>query len=754
MLVIIRFSVNCLTVTTQIVNSLIMDLIIVESPTKAKTISKFLGRQYKVLSSFGHVRDLPKTEIGIDIEHDFAPKYVIPTKAKKIVSALKLEAKKADNIILASDEDREGEAIAWHLAEVLKIDASKAQRIVFHEITETAIKHALANPRVLDFKLVDAQQARRILDRLVGYELSPFLWKKVAKGLSAGRVQSVAVKMVVEREKKIQTFIPEDFFVLSAKLEANKEEFIAALHKIDGKVADKLAIKTQAEADEAVKILSVAKFIIGDFTKRKTKKESPAPFITSTLQQTANRILGFSAKRTMMAAQKLYEQGLITYMRTDSLNMSTSFLIEVHEYIEKNIGDKYILDKPRVFKTKSKGAQEAHEAIRPTLAFSTPESLEASLEGDQHKLYCLIWQRAVATQMAPAEVDAASAEIVAVDTPYTFKADGQILRFDGYLKVCPEKFKDQYLPALEKDQKLDLKEIEANENSTKPPARYSDASLVKEMEKHGIGRPSTYAPTISTLIDRNYVIRDEAKKLKPTEIAFVVIDLLSQHFPGIVDYGFTAKVESDLDSIAEGKKEWAPVISEFYFPFHDILKQKTLEIKKSDIMPEEKSDEKCPQCGAEMVYKTGRFGKFLACSGFPDCKYIKKDKSADGPTDEKFEALKEKYKDEKCEKCGSPMALKSGRFGAFLACSGYPNCKNTKNPEEGDAPVCPKCGKGKIVKKMSRRGAFWACSAYPDCKNAYFGQPTGDNCEKCKDLMVGSQRGVVCGNKDCANSKD
>ncbi len=741
-----------------------MNLIIVESPTKAKTISKFLDKKYKVESSFGHIRDLPEKKMGIDLKNDFTPEYVIPAKAKKVVAGLKSLAKKADDVILASDEDREGEAIAWHLAEALNLDQKKTKRIVFHEITKDAILKALEKPRAINQNLVDAQQARRILDRLVGYELSPFLWKKVAKGLSAGRVQSVATRLIVEREREIQAFKTEEYWTITADLTGDKpaNRFAADLYKIKNKTFNKLELKKE-KAEEIKEILGASTYVIDKIEKKQVSKNSAAPFTTSTLQQSANRHLGFSAKQTMTVAQKLYEQGHITYMRTDSLNLSPKFLNEAKDWLKDNLGPEYSAD-TRVFKNKSKNAQEAHEAIRPTEVNTTPEILAGKLDKNQERLYKLIWQRAVASQMTAAKLAATTIDVKATNKKEEFilRATGQTLIFPGYLKIWPEKTKEQELPILSEKQALTLLELRADTHSTNPPARYSDASLVKELEKYGIGRPSTYAPTINTIIVRNYVERDENKKLKPTNIALVVTDLLINHFPKIVDYKFTAKMEDNLDSIAEGKQAWPPVIEEFYDDFHDNLELKYQEINKKDIMPEEKSNEICDKCGSPMIIKTGRYGKFLACSAYPNCKNIKK-MPGEGNGYEKKEPdaatleLQKKYEGEVCDKCGSPMKVRVGKYGPFLACSAYPKCKNIKNINTGDGKevTCPVCGEGKIVKKFSRRGAFWACSNYPNCKNAYWGQPTGEKCPDCGGLLIADPKSgqVKCSNRECGYKK-
>lgn len=743
-----------------------MKLIIVESPTKAKTIAKFLGKDFYVESSFGHIRDLPQKEMGIDIENGFAPKYVVPMKSKKTVSNLKSLAAKSDQVILASDQDREGEAIAWHLKEALKLKDKDTVRICFHEITKPAILEALANPKELDQKMVDAQQARRILDRLVGYELSPFLWKKVAKGLSAGRVQSVAIRFIVEREREIQKFISEEYWSIDIKVGQEKEniEFTAKLFKIKNKTFDKLSIdeKTVNEIETKVKI---ADWYISAVEKKATKKSPAAPFTTSTLQQSANRHLGFSAKQTMVVAQKLYEKGFITYMRTDSLNLSEKFLTESREYLEKEYGKEYLPKAPRTYKNKSKNAQEAHEAVRPTEVTRVPDSLKDGGDSSEFRLYRLIWQRALACQASDAQISATAIDLKSKDkdaSDYTFRSNGQIISFDGYLKIYPEKTEEQELPTVNEGDAVNFLESIKNQHFTKGPARYSDAGLVKELEKNGIGRPSTYAPTINTIIVRNYVNRDEHKKLFPTDIAFVVNDLLVKHFPKVVDYSFTAGVENNLDEIAAGKKEWQPVISEFYNEFHENLQNKYQEINKKDIMPEENSQEVCDKCNSPMIIKTGRYGKFLACSNFPDCKNIKSlgVKNSDNSNGEEkkpdanVEALEKKFAGEKCEKCSSDMVVKTGKFGPFLACSAYPKCKNIKSIiNDEDAVTCPACNKGKIVKKFSRKGIFYACSAYPDCKNAYWGKPTGEICQVCGSLIIETKDGSKCSDKGCSNSK-
>ncbi len=732
-----------------------MQLIIVESPTKAKTIAKFLGSAYRVESSFGHIRDLSKTKMGIDLENNFKPEYVVPDKSRKKVAELKKLAKKSETVILAPDEDREGEAIAWHLLEALSLDEKKTRRIVFHEITKEAIQHALDNPRDIDYKMVDAQQARRILDRLVGYQLSPFLWKKVARGLSAGRVQSVAVRLIVEREREIKAFKQEEYWSLEAILSKKEESFSSVLNKVQGKRIDKFYFKTKEDVEKVIPSLEKGEWIVDKIESKEVTKNPLPPFTTSTLQQTANRRLGFSAKQTMMIAQKLYEKGHITYMRTDSFNLAVKFKKEAEEYLKKNLGDKYHVASGRSFKTKKKGAQEAHEAIRPTSALSSPEKISSKLDDRQLRLYRLIWQRAVASQMTGAILDTLSVDISAGEKKeFNFRSNGQTIKFKGYLEIYPEKLSENDLPVLKTEDKLDLNKIEEHQHFTQPPARYSDASLVKDLEKHEIGRPSTYAPTIATIVDRNYVNRDDNKKLFPTDIAFIVNDLLVNHFSSIVDFKFTAEVENDLDEISLGKKEWQTVIKNFWDPFHSNLEKKYEELDKKDISPEEESEELCEKCNSKMLVKTGRYGKFLACSAYPECRNIKgMDKEKKEDSDEVKE-LKEKYKDEKCDKCNSEMIVRIGKFGPFLGCSAYPKCKNIINIGSDDIDVaCPLCKTGKIVKKFSRRGAFYACNAYPDCKNAYFGKPTGDKCPKCESLMIEDKGKVRCSDKECHKGK-
>ncbi len=756
-----------------------MNLIIVESPTKAKTISKFLEKKYTVKSSYGHIRDLPTKEMGIDIENDFTPQYVIPGKAVDRVEELKRLAKKSDKVILATDEDREGEAISWHLVQALdlsdgkkpKKDEKKTERIVFHEITKTAIEKALENPRELDVNLVNAQQARRIVDRLVGYELSPFLWKKIRRGLSAGRVQSVAVRLIVEREREIEKFHPEEYWKISARLKKEdgidaENTFEAELTKNNGEKIEstetlklfagdyrikKTIIKNQPDAEKIISDLNESDFSVSDIAEKETTRSPLPPFTTSTLQQSAINTLGYSAKQTMMIAQKLYEEGFITYMRTDSVNLSLESLLSAQKIITKNFGKKYALESPRFFKNKSKGAQEAHEAIRPAYPEKTPDELKLSIDPKHYKLYKLIWERMIASQMPPAIFNSMKVEIKAENkkskNEYSFSALGSTLKFDGFLKVygggkkVPAKDGENILPKMEIGNRLNLLELLPNQKLTQAPPRYNEATLVKILEEHGIGRPSTYAPTISTIIERKYVDKNEERRLFPLEIGAVVNDALVEHFPQIVNTEFTATLEENFDSIANGEKEWVPVVRDFYVPFHKNLKTKTKEVKKESF--QEKIDKQCPDCGGDLIIKFGRFGKFIACSNYPECKHTEK------TAEEK--KMDEEFSGEVCDKCGSKMILKRGKFGAFLGCSKYPECSNIKKIENKVGVKCPKCNSGDIIERKSKRGRlFYGCNAYPKCDFAIWNKPTGKNCPKCKSLMVFAAKGKTkCSNKEC-----
>jgi len=738
-----------------------MKLIIVESPTKAKTITKFLGKDYTVKSSYGHVRDLPAKELGVDIKNGFLPTYIIPGKATDRVRDLQKLTKKADEVILATDEDREGEAIAWHLAESLDIDPEEAKRIVFHEITKSAIQKALESPRNISFDLVDAQQARRVLDRLVGYKLSPFLWKKIRRGLSAGRVQSVTLRFIVEREREIEKFKKESFWNLDIDLEKEKQIFKAILLEKNGEKIEttqtlklfagdykikKTCFATKKEVEKIQKELENADLQVNKIERKETQRNPLPPFTTSTLQQTAISRLGFSSKQTMMVAQKLYEEGYITYMRTDSTNLSMQSMLAAQKLIKKDFGEKYALANPRFFSKKSKGAQEAHEAIRPSDPEKTPESLKEKLDTNKFKLYNLIWKRMIASQMAPAIFDSLKILVEAKNKTdvYVLKANGSMLKFDGFLKVFGTQ-EDTILPEMKEGEKLSVSAISLLEKETPAPPRYNEATLVKILEENGIGRPSTYAPTISTLFERKYIEKNEEKRLFPQEIGFLVNDVLVKHFSQIMDTGFTAQVEEDLDKIAGGEKEWVPVIENFYTPFAKNLKEKTKEVKKEDF--QEKLDKKCPDCGGDLIMKFGRFGKFIACSNYPECKYTEKTG--------KEKKLAEENKGEKCEKCGADMVVKNGRFGAFLGCSNYPECKNIKGIENKTGVKCPECETGEIVERKSKKGrSFFGCNSYPKCKFALWSKPTGEKCPDCGSLLVFAAQGKQrCSAKECKFEK-
>ncbi len=717
------------------------NLLIVESPAKAKTIEKYLGKDYKVLASFGHVRDLPKSKLGVDVDKNFEPSYLIPIKARKTVKALKEAIEKADVVYLATDYDREGEAIAWHVVQACGLDSKKSKikpenikRITFTEITPTALKQAVASPRGVDINLVDAQQARRVLDRLVGYKLSPFLWQKIMRGLSAGRVQSVALRMIVEREREIEKFQKEEYWSVEAQLSSAQKSFKAMLNEIDGAKIDKMAITSEAEAQKILANLEKADYTVLSLTQKDRKRSPAPPFTTSTLQQDAGRKLGFSTKQTMRLAQTLYEQGLITYMRTDSVQISKEAAQAAQQTLKNEFGAQYALTEPRFFKSKSKGAQEAHEAIRPTDPSSRPET--ANLEHQSERLYKLIWQRFLASQMPDAQTLETLAKISASNC--IFNASGSEIKFDGFLKVYDIEDDDrssQKLPPLKVGEKLDLEKLEKIQHFTEPPARYSEGTLVKELEKMGIGRPSTYAPTISTIQERGYVEKIESR-LTPKEIGIRVNDILVEHFPEIVDYNFTANLEEEFDKIAEGEKAWQPVIKAFYDPFIKNLNEKNKSVAKENLDIE--TDEICPTCGEKLVIKTGRFGKFYACSKYPECKYTKplvKDKAQ--------EEMIEKASGEKCEKCGKEMVVKEARFGPFLACSGYPECKFTKSLAVASPVPCPNCG-GKLLQKRTRKGKpFWGCDGYPKCKTAFWAEPTSEKCPVCQGLMTKTTKGEL-----------
>ena len=681
------------------------NLIIVESPTKAKTIKNFLTKDYEVIASKGHIRDLPKSTFGIKIEDDkFVPQYRVAKDYSKIVKEIKALAKKSETIYIATDEDREGEAIGYHIAMAIGKEPLELPRIVFHEITKTAILGALENPKQIDLDKVNAQQTRRLLDRIVGYKLSPLLASKIQRGLSAGRVQSSALKIIVDRDKEIEAFKPIRYFKVVAKLKDN--EFNLSYFR-DKKI-DKLDIRDDDEVEEILKTLKAEEFKIEKVENKNRKTSSPAPFMTSTLQQVSSSTLGFSAKKTMMLAQALYEgikvddgqMGLITYMRTDSLNIAKEAVESAREFIKDSFDEKYLPKEPKTYKGKAKTAQEAHEAIRPTRVDFTPQMAREYLKDDELKLYKLIYNRFLASQMEDALFKSLS--VVASSESGKFRVTGRKLEFDGFYKIYGDIDKDKLLPEFKKGEVIEFNDILATEHFTEPPSRYSEASLIKTLEALGVGRPSTYAPTISILQARGY-IDIEKRQLKSTEIAGKVIKLLDEHFNEIVDSSFTANLEENLDEIANAKKEWQGVLKDFYHPFIEKVELGKKNIKSQKVIIP--IGEKCPECQEELVKRVGRFGEFIACSSYPKCKYTRATEN-----DVKIE--------EKCDKCGSEMVLKRGKNGEFLACKNYPDCKSTK-PLKAPLVVsdvkCPEC-QGDIIERSSRRGKFFGCSNYPDCK--------------------------------------
>ena len=731
-------------------------LVIVESPSKAKTIGKFLGSGYEVIASVGHVRDLPKSKLGVNIEDNFEPQY-IPIKGKgDIIKAIRKEAKGASRIYLATDPDREGEAISWHLTHLLGIDQTEPCRIIFNEITKSAIQKAIKNPRPIDAGLVDAQQARRVLDRLVGYKISPLLWAKVKKGLSAGRVQTVALRLIVDREREIMAFNSEEYWTLDARLLGKTPpEFTARAIRFNG---EKWAVADKKTSDEILAELDGERFIIESIRRREKKKYPTPPFITSKLQQDAARRLNFSVKRTMSLAQRLYEGidigsegsvGLITYMRTDSTRVSESALSEVREMIRSEFGENYLPKHPIYYKA-GKAAQEAHEAIRPTSVARTPESLKKVLTPELWKLYALIWTRFVASQMNPAVFDHTEVNIRAGRTE--FRATGSILKFAGFQAVyqeakpedAPDKRKDAsqedaelILPELHEGEELNLKALLPAQYFTQPPPRYNEASLVKALESRGIGRPSTYASILSTIQDREYVDKTE-NKFHPTETGELVLDLLVESFKELFDYEYTARMEDDLDRIESGREAWKKAIGAFYELLDERLKIAKKEMRNVKTETVE-TDVVCEKCGEKMIIKWGKFGRFMACSNYPDCKNTR-EIAANGNGAGAGTAPENAPAEEiSCEKCSRPMVLKRGRFGEFMACSGYPECKNTKKIVKSaesisvkqDIPLdedCPTCGKNLVI-KHGRFGEFTACSNYPECKYIKM-KTTGVRCPK------------------------
>ena len=754
-------------------------LIIVESPAKARTLQRYLGKSFMVKASVGHIRDLPVSSLGVDIENNFSPNYVTIRGKSKIINDLKAAAKKADEIFLAPDPDREGEAIAYHIAECLKNIKKPVHRALFHELTKKAILKAIEESSELNHKLFEAQQARRILDRLVGYQISPLLWEKVRRGLSAGRVQSVAVRMICERDRAISAFKPEEYWSIDTTLAGRTPPpFKASLEKISGKkIGTKSSlVDNKASADSICTELNKSEFTVAKVVKKQKKRNPAPPFITSSMQMEANRKLRFSAKKTMTLAQKLYEgidlgdegpTGLITYMRTDSTRLGEDAVVAAREYIAATFGQKYLPAKANVYRTK-KSAQDAHEAIRPTDTNNTPEKMAGLLDKDMLALYSLIWKRFVACQMTPAVFDQTS--ITVTTGKYDLKATGSIMRFHGFMKLYVESTDDQptdksgaagqedlSLPDLQEGEKLTLKEIIPAQHFTQPPPHYTEATLVKALEENGVGRPSTYAAIISTIQDKEYVVLDK-RRFNPTDLGMLVNDLLVKHFPKIMDVEFTAGMEEQLDQVEEGSREWLQLLKDFYRPFSETLDKarREMESVKSATVP---TDIPCPQCDGMMVIRWGRNGEFLACENFPTCKHTQDFRKDQDGKIVPIERDAPEESGEKCEKCGLPMVYKHGRFGKFLACSGYPACKHIKAQSTGVA--CPEegCG-GEIVQKVSKRGkVFYSCSRYPKCTFAIWDKPVNKSCPLCGAPFLVEKRTkkdglqLRCAEKTCKYSE-
>jgi len=722
-------------------------LVIVESPAKANTINRYLGAGFLVRASMGHIRDLPKKELGVDIKHDFKPNYKILTARKGLVSELQKSAKQCDMIYLAADPDREGEAICWHLAAILEDFNNNIYRVLFHELTKTAVKEAFNNLGQIDQNKIDAQQTRRILDRLVGYCISPLLWKKIGRGLSAGRVQSIALRLICEREKEIKDFVPEEYWSITAKLHAvNPPPFSANLIKIDGK---KAKITDGKRAKEVVSDIKKLNFVLEGIEVKERRKTPSPPYITSTLQQDCFRLLRFPVKKTMLIAQKLYEGikidnrgliGLITYMRTDSVRISNQALIEARNYIQENYHKEYLPTKPKIFKNKRK-AQDAHEAIRPTSFDLPPEKVSPYLNKEEYNLYSLIWNRFIASQMNPALIEETEFDIKA--SKYQFRAKGEVIKFDGYLVLFPSmKKNEKLLPKAETGEDLKLLDLDSKQNFTQPPPRYTEGSIVKELEAKGIGRPSTYAPIIATLQGREYVIKEKGKFI-PTEIGIYVTDYLIKNFPDLMEFKFTAKLEDELDLINEGKQDWLVCLKSYYALLDKDLREaeKTDGIKVTGIP----LNDVCPECGRQLVIKEGRFGRFRACSGYPECKYR-----------ESMTKKAAKPIEEICPQCGSTLVIRQGKYGTFIACSNYPRCKYIKKEKKDTGISCPLgCG-GTILRKKTRKGKiFFGCSNYPKCKFATWDEPINKPCPECGRQFVlrkNSLKGkpyLYCSNENC-----
>ena len=725
-------------------------LVVVESPAKAKTIERILGPDYKVMASMGHLRDLPKRTMGVDIENGFAPEYVNSTDRANVIKDLQKAANQCCDILLATDPDREGEAISWHLSKLLDVNPEDKVRIAFHEITPPAIREAIQDPEPIDLDRVDAQQARRVLDRLVGYKLSPWLWRQVYRGLSAGRVQSVATRLICEREEEIRAFVPVEYWSIEAVYKTEKNEsFKAKLTQIDGKDAE---LHNGEETDAAVKGIEGKAAEVTAVTKSRKQRKTKPPYTTSTMQQDAVNKLNFSSKKTMMLAQNLYEGveipghghvGLITYMRTDSTRISDEMIKQVRPYISETYGEDYLPAKPNVF-SKSKEAQDAHEAIRPTSLSFPPSALSGILSRDQLRLYTLIWNRFIASQMAPQIQQSTSATLQC--GIYTLKATGVHVLFDGFTIMQPSKKKDSeesdFLPPLKKGDIVKNTKVNGEQHFTAPPPRYTEASLIKTLEEKGIGRPSTYAPILDTIQKRRYVTK-ENKQFVPTEVGFKVTELLKKYFEGIINVDFTANLENWLDKIAEGKATYKKVMTDFYKVFAAELESANVEAEKDKKENQEVSDVTCEKCGAKMIVKMGRYGKYLACPNYPNCKNIKPYSLAEGP---------EEVSDVKCDACGTLMVYRTGPYGRYLKC---PSCGANKAIVIDTGIVCPKCHEGHMVQRRSHRGRFfYGCSRYPKCDMALWNEPINQFCETCGAIMTKKtyktgKEVISCSNPDC-----
>lgn len=730
-------------------------LVIVESPSKAATIKGFLGKGYKVTASKGHVRDLPKSKLGIDIEHDFAPQYINIRGKGDLIAQLRKEVKSADRVLLATDPDREGEAISWHLATVLGLDPKRTGRISFNEITKKSLKEAVKNPKPIDMNLVDAQQARRILDRLVGYQISPFLWRKIKSGLSAGRVQSVTTRMIVEREQEIQQFVAEEYWNITVILQKDDGRTFEA--KFYGNSDGKVELHNEQQAMAVVEDAKKGVFAVSDIRNAVRMRKPQPPFITSTLQQEANRRLSFQSSRTMLVAQELYEgvstgdrssHGLITYMRTDSLRISDEARDAAKEYICAKYGEEYYPKTPNVYRSR-KNAQDAHEAIRPSDPSLTPDMIKGKVTPDQYKLYKLIWERFMASQMAAAVIDTVAADINCGE--HIFRANGQSIRFRGYLALYDDSDdddKDSRLPELATGEVLKLSKLDPEQKFTQLPQRFTEGSLIKMLEEKGIGRPSTYTPTITTVISRGYVKR-EGKSLVPTELGFVTTDLMKDAFANIVDYDFTAKMEEDLDRIESGAVDYVTILRDFYGDFSKELADAETRLGGTRIeLPKVETGIICEKCGAMMIERVGKFGKFAACPNFPKCRNTKK-LDSNGAVAEP--ATKEEVvSDEKCPKCGGDMVMRNGSSGPFFACRNYPTCKYTVSIRRESGAVCPICGKKVLIRQTKTKRTYYVCEDYPTCTFREWNLPTGEICPKCGGYMLKKKVGgsVYCKNCD------